>query len=721
MNVPQFSRTLIFTFFVSALMVSQFTSRAATLSWVTGSGNSDWSNTTHWSGATVSNGDSVVFGIDGRQSNSTTVNNLVNSAYLPPNGLTLNSLTYQVVDLDASNQRWQNTGIDTGVTLTTAALTVGADGASSTQLTNSRVTLSGGGTLNVTNTAGTIQIGAKYNSSSLDMSGLANFNASMSGASTFRIGLADSSTAATASSVILAQNSSIAAKTLSIGADSGAGSGGAYSLKLGSVANTLNVETINVGAGPTNDVTALRASGSLTFNESSGSVTIRGASGGTSRADLNLLNTNSSSAQLTTAVVDLSGHSADVRLGVLTMSRRYNANIQSGGANSASTFSFDTGTLDISSVNMAYLENTAPTTNVVTATMNLGSTGSTGTSTIGSMALSTNLDDSATSVTTATLNVAGGTHSVTNNIVMSTTNPAASGTYNGVANSVINLTGGTLTVGGDILVGGGRGVENATITLNGGTLDMTNGNIGTSGNAINSLNFQSGTLRNVASINGTAGLTKTTGGTLILEGTNAYTGSTVVSGGTLIVNGSKTGSGTVTVNAGTTLGGSGSIAGATTISGTHTPGNSPGLQTFGSTLTYNNGSSVTWELTGNTDSGRGVAFDAIDVAGDLTVNLTSTINLVFNVGSTVVWADAFWDTNRSWLFYDVAGTRTGTFTLGTVGLDSVGQSLSAGRGSFSITYSGSDVLISYAAVPEPNTWLLLAGAGMALFFRRRVR
>jgi len=105
----------------------------------------------------------------------------------------------------------------------------------------------------------------------------------------------------------------------------------------------------------------------------------------------------------------------------------------------------------------------------------------------------------------------------------------------GTANATLNLTGGSMSIGGDLIKGGGVGTTSATLTLNGGSLDLTGGAIGSALSTINALNFQSGTLANVASINGTAGLTKTTAGTLTLAGANAWQGNTVVNGGTLVL------------------------------------------------------------------------------------------------------------------------------------------------------------------------------------------
>jgi autotransporter-associated beta strand protein len=234
-------------------------------------------------------------------------------------------------------------------------------------------------------------------------------------------------------------------------------------------------------------------------------------------------------------------------------------------------------------------------------------------------------------------------------------------------------------------------------------------------------------------ISGSSGLTKTGIGRLNLSTNNSYTGPTTVSAGILAINGS-TGNGAVTVSSGATLEGSGTVGGATTIhsGAVHSPGNSPGLQTFGSGLTYSTGSTFVWELTANTSTGRGTSFDGVNVTGGtLTINSGVTNNLVFNAsGSSVSWNNSFWDSNQTWLVFSNANPPSlaseSAFQTLTLSADAGGLILTAVRqnASFSWRMSGSELYLDYAAVPEPSTYALLTLSAIALGayqWRRRRR
>jgi autotransporter-associated beta strand protein len=273
---------------------------------------------------------------------------------------------------------------------------------------------------------------------------------------------------------------------------------------------------------------------------------------------------------------------------------------------------------------------------------------------------------------------------------------------NNFSQTIGSLAGGG-TTGGDVTLG-----ANATLTTGG--------------------NDTSTSYAGIISGTGTSGLTKTGNGTLTLNGTNTYSGATAIDAGTLLINGS-TSTSLVTVGVNGTLGGTGTVGGNTTISGTHSPGNSPGIQTFTGNLSYVDAGtpdpSVSWELASNTTTvgvNPTAAFDQIIVGGNLDFTDTTTINLSFNgAGSTVLWANALWDADQSWLLYDVAGTTSNfvKLNLATINwLDSGGNLFSTTGGSFTLGQSGQDVLLNYTAIPEPRA-ALLGGLGLLALLRRR--
>lgn len=225
---------------------------------------------------------------------------------------------------------------------------------------------------------------------------------------------------------------------------------------------------------------------------------------------------------------------------------------------------------------------------------------------------------------------------------------------------------------------------------------------------------------------GSGSLTKVGSGRLALTGANTFAGATNVNAGELAINGSIAGSLNVALVA--SLSGTGTVGGNATIIGTHSPGNSPGAQTFNANLTYEAGAVVNWELIANTTGSAGVNYDQIIVpTGNLTFSGSTTLALSFNsLGSAVDWTDSFWDVNRSWTVYDLsAGTTSnlGNLALGGSLLDSLSNPLSpTARGYFTTSLAGQDVMLNFVAVPEPATGMLLAAGGgmlVASLIRRR--
>lgn len=237
-------------------------------------------------------------------------------------------------------------------------------------------------------------------------------------------------------------------------------------------------------------------------------------------------------------------------------------------------------------------------------------------------------------------------------------------------------------------------------------------------------------------ITGNIALEKSGSANLTLSGINTYTGATNVTAGTLTV--SSTGSlatgsavtvennatlsvagtinGTTTVDAGGTLTGNlGTFNSSVTINGTHSPGASPGLQTLASGLSYGSTAILNFELVGDTLGIRGTDYDGINVTGgDLSINSLAALHLL---GTGIDYSLAAWDIDRAFTVIDFtsAGTSNGIFLLNTT---SAGPF--AGEGTWSLANTGGDVVLSWAAVPEPAS-TLLAGLGCLILMGRRRR
>ena len=236
----------------------------------------------------------------------------------------------------------------------------------------------------------------------------------------------------------------------------------------------------------------------------------------------------------------------------------------------------------------------------------------------------------------------------------------------------------------------------------------------------------------------TNSVVKTGAGTTVLTATNTYSGTTTIHEGTLALgaNGSIANSTTLivgdtgssgaaldltaksgyTIASGTTLKGTGTVnvgeGNTLTISGTHAPGNSPGVQSVTGNLSYGSGSIFEWDLASSATGTRGTQYDGVDVTGTLGGS-GAIFRVVLDSGS---YAEDFWKTNQSW---------TGIFTASnTINLASIFSdiqwsdgSLTTPPGHFSFTNSG--MTLTWTAVPEPSG--ALAGLLLVTGLLRRNR
>jgi hypothetical protein len=309
-------------------------------------------------------------------------------------------------------------------------------------------------------------------------------------------------------------------------------------------------------------------------------------------------------------------------------------------------------------------------------------------------------------------------------------------------NAANTHSGATRAVSGTLNLGHVDALQNSTLDMNSadsGTVNLTQSNQtynvaglqGTRdlalGNNTLSVGANNASTNYAGNLSGTGGLAKVGTGTLELSGANGFTGTTDVGAGKLVVNGSTAG-GAVTVQNNASLGGSGTLGGSTTFQSgsTHTPGNSPGLQSFTSGLTYNTGSTFEWELIGNTTSGRGSIFDGVNVSGNsLSIFAGVTSSLIFNGASSAVdWTDSFWGSSRDWLvFSSTAGITSGPSIFDTINIsnDKNGVSLSAARAGafFSWSQSGNDLFLNYTNVPEPSSMVILGVVALGVAYRAR--
>lgn len=513
------------------------------------------------------------------------------------------------------------------------------------------------------------------------------------------------------------------------------------------------------------DLSLANTSGALlslnNFNQTLGSLAGGGTNGGNISLGTGILKVGN--ANTTTFGGQLSGTGSFVKVGAGSLTLSGNTAASLAGINTSG------GTLEITSGNYT-----------VTGTVGTGSPDST-TGFVVSRGGTFRLNGGNVTATSGTyLFTAGNTGGGTSNFILD------SGNFNADGREVLNAYGadGTTTINGGLFICQGFKVSQSTsgiLNLNGGTLRavyLYNGG--------STVNFNGGTLQAradrsdfvatsvttaqisaggaVIDSNGFAitipkslteksdstggGLTKIGNGTLTLSGSNTYTGATTITGGTLALTGSGSISsssaiivganttfdvsgvtGGFTLASGQTISGPGALAGTMNVSGTLSPGSSPGTLST-ENQTWLDGGDYNWQIL-DANGAAGTGYDTIAITG--TLDLSSLATGGFNIN---LWSLSATGPDVSGNALNFVGSNNYSWTIasatsGITGFDAAdfiinpgalngtsGFSNALGGGSFTLSQSGNNLVLNFTAVPEPGP-VLLGGLGLLALLRRR--
>ena len=497
----------------------------------------------------------------------------------------------------------------------------------------------------------------------------------------------NNSTAAVAVSMNLglASTSTITAGTMKIGA-TGSSVSADGTLRMGET-STINCDTWVLGQK--------RSNGTFSFNATTDTLstphlTLRGTNGGSNYitsilcGDYNTSNTG----QTPTGTFNLSSYDTAVvnmLCTTMTLGQQSMNGSTSAAGNPTGTFSLNGSTSTVT-ITTAYVGKNNQTlyTPAVACTARGTITLTNGSLTIGTLKVAdyatSGLNNATNNIIQGFLAINGGTLTVNTAFVLADQGFTGYAAANAYGSLIIN--GGTVSVNCNMTTDPSHDYTatyptQTILTLTTGELNMHGYNIGTAnapigGGAGSAITWAGGTLRDVGTINGTAGLEKTTAGTLTIAGTCAWSGATTVSAGTLSVTGTISASSSCAVNA-ATLGGTGTVAcNVTSTSGVLTPGvgGAAGILSVTGNVTLDAGSTYTCNL-----NGASKAADKVAATGTVICAGTLTVNSVASASSGTYTIIS-------------AGTVTGIFT----GLPNNSTFSSQGR-RFRIVYSPTDVTL----------------------------
>lgn len=269
------------------------------------------------------------------------------------------------------------------------------------------------------------------------------------------------------------------------------------------------------------------------------------------------------------------------------------------------------------------------------------------------------------------------------------------------SNLTLGGSAGSVLRGGNISVASGAG----SFSINTARVLMQRASHSFANNSANAVTLNA-TIENTSNST-TRSLAFSGSGDWLVDGAILTTGTAQISltkqgAGTLTLNGANTYAGSTSIEAGT-LAGAGSIASATTVTGGNIAAGTDG--TVG-TLTFNNGldlSALTGKLKfdlGATDSSDKILLAAGSLTGVLNFD-DFTFNALSGFGA------------GTYTLLDASTSITGTLgseLTGTIGgLDGV------------LSISGQDIILTVTAIPEPSSYVSLAGISALAFAARRNR